>query len=161
MKARKKQQLEAHGWHVGSVDEFVGLSAAEAAYIELKFALSAQLKQCRQQRKLTQGELAERLDSNQSRVANDVPCAAAPGLTTQQTALHASERDTPRIQQARQDYRWRIRALDLRRLKFVDESSVHLAMTRRYGRVPAGERIVGSVPRSLRRVLCQDRCRAP
>ena len=69
MKAKKKQQLEAHGWHVGSVDEFLGLSAADAAYIELKLALSAQLKQCRQQRKLTQVELAKRLQSNQSRVA--------------------------------------------------------------------------------------------
>jgi DNA-binding XRE family transcriptional regulator len=69
MKVKKKQQLEAHGWHVGSVDEFLGLSPAEAAYIELKLALSAQLKQCRQQRKLTQAELARRLQSNQSRVA--------------------------------------------------------------------------------------------
>jgi DNA-binding XRE family transcriptional regulator len=69
MKAEKKQQLEAHGWHVGSADEFLGLSAAEAAYIELKLALSAQLKQCRQQQQLTQVELAKRLKSNQSRVA--------------------------------------------------------------------------------------------
>jgi hypothetical protein len=69
MKAKKKQQLEAHGWRVGSVDEFLGLNAAEAAYIELKLALSAQLKQRRQQQKLTQVELAKRLKSNQSRVA--------------------------------------------------------------------------------------------
>jgi hypothetical protein len=44
MQVEKKQQLAAHGWHVGSVDEFLGLSAAETAYIELKLALSAQLK---------------------------------------------------------------------------------------------------------------------
>jgi hypothetical protein len=69
MKAEKKQHLEAHGWHVGSADEFLGLSAAEAAYIELKLALSAQLKHCRQQQQLTQVELAKRLKSNQSRVA--------------------------------------------------------------------------------------------
>jgi Helix-turn-helix len=69
MKAKKKQQLEAHGWHVGAVDEFLGLSAAEAAYIELKLALSAQRKQRRQQQKLTRVELAKRLQSNQSRVA--------------------------------------------------------------------------------------------
>jgi transposase len=77
---------------------------------------------------------------------DEVPGAPAPGLTPQQKSLHASERDTPRIQQARQDYRQRLTALDLRRLKFVDESSVHLAMTRLYGRAPAGERAVGSVP---------------
>jgi DNA-binding XRE family transcriptional regulator len=69
MQAKKKHQLEAQGWHVGSVDEFLGLSAAEAAYIELKLALSASLKQCRQQQQLTQVELAKRLQSNQSRVA--------------------------------------------------------------------------------------------
>ena len=62
-------QFEAHGRHMGAVDEFLGLSAAEAAYIELKLALSAQLKQCRQQQKLTQVELAKRLQSSQSRVA--------------------------------------------------------------------------------------------
>jgi transposase len=77
-----------------------------------------------------------------------VPCAPAPGLTTQKKSLHASERDTPRIQQARQAYRQRLAALDLRRLKFVDESSVNLAMTRLYGRAPAGERVVGSVPQN-------------
>src|SRR5215510_1454118 len=69
MRAKKKHQLEAQGWHVGSVDEFLGLSAAEVAYIELKLALSASLKQCRQRQQLTQVELAKRLQSNQSRVA--------------------------------------------------------------------------------------------
>jgi transposase len=33
-------------------------------------------------------------------------------------------------------------------LKFVDESSVNLAMTRLYGRAPSGERAVGSVPQN-------------
>jgi transposase len=77
-----------------------------------------------------------------------VPSPPAPGLTPQKKSLHAGERDTQRIQQARQDYRQRITALDLRRLKFVDESSVNLAMTRLYGRAPAGERAVGSVPQN-------------
>jgi transposase len=33
-------------------------------------------------------------------------------------------------------------------LKFVDESGVTLAMTRLYGRAPAGERAIGSVPQN-------------
>jgi transposase len=33
-------------------------------------------------------------------------------------------------------------------LKFVDASGVNLAMTRLYGRAPAGERVVGSVPQN-------------
>jgi transposase len=78
--------------------------------------------------------------------SHDVPGAPAPRITTQKKSLHASERDTPRIQQARQDYRQQITALDLKRLKFVDESGVHVAMTRLDGRAPAGERVLGSVP---------------
>jgi transposase len=38
----------------------------------------------------------------------------------------------------------------VRRLKFVDESGVNLAMTRLYGRAPRGERVVGSVPQNYR-----------
>jgi transposase len=77
-----------------------------------------------------------------------VPGAPAPGLPTPQKSLHASERDTPRVQQARQAYRQRITALDLRRVKCVDESGVNLAMTRLYGRAPTGERAIGSVPQN-------------
>ena len=36
----------------------------------------------------------------------------------------------------------------MRRLKFVDESGVNLAMTRRYGRAPRGTRVIGSVPQN-------------
>jgi transposase len=38
--------------------------------------------------------------------------------------------------------------LDLRRLKFVDESGVNISMTRLYGRAPRGERVIGSVPQN-------------
>jgi transposase len=41
-----------------------------------------------------------------------------------------------------------ITALDPRRLTFVDESGVNLAMTRLYGRAPPGERVIGSVPQN-------------
>jgi len=38
--------------------------------------------------------------------------------------------------------------VDIQRLKFVDESGVNLALTRLYGRAPAGTRAVGSVPQN-------------
>ena len=41
-----------------------------------------------------------------------------------------------------------IASLDVRRLKFIDESGVNLAMTRLYGRAPKGERVVGTVPQN-------------
>ena len=77
-----------------------------------------------------------------------VPPPHAAGAPTQKKSLHAAERDTPRVQQARADYRQVIEALDVRRLKFVDESGVNLAMTRLYGRAPKGERVVGSAPQN-------------
>jgi transposase len=39
-------------------------------------------------------------------------------------------------------------AMDVRRLKFVDESGGNLAMTRLYGRAPRGTRVIGSVPQN-------------
>ena len=69
MKARKKKQLETHGWQIGSVEEFLGLSDQEAAYIELKLKLSEGLKKHRKQKNLTQVELAKMLRSSQSRIA--------------------------------------------------------------------------------------------
>ena len=45
-------------------------------------------------------------------------------------------------------YGEQIAAVDLQRLKFVDESGINLTLTRLYGRAPAGERAVGSVPRN-------------
>jgi transposase len=62
--------------------------------------------------------------------------------------MHASERDTPRVQAERALYRDLSATLDLRRLKFIDESGINLALTRLYGRAPRGERALGSVPQN-------------
>jgi transposase len=77
-----------------------------------------------------------------------VPRPPALGAAAKKKSLHAAERDTPRVQQARTAYRQRTAALELRRLKFVDEAGINLAMTRLYGRAPKGERVVGSVPQN-------------
>jgi transposase len=42
----------------------------------------------------------------------------------------------------------RVSGLDVRRLRFIDEAGVNLAMTRLYGRAPRGERVRESVPRN-------------
>jgi hypothetical protein len=62
--------------------------------------------------------------------------------------MHASERDTPRVQAERLHYRDLSAALDLRRVKFIDESGINIAMTRLYGRAPRGERALGSAPQN-------------
>jgi len=68
------------------------------------------------------------------------------GLATKKKALHAAERETTRVQQARVSDGQRITALDVRRLKLVDESGVNVALTPLYGRAPKGERVIGTVP---------------
>jgi len=65
----KRRRLEAKGWKVGSAQEFLRLSAEEAAYIDLKVRLATSLRERRRRRRLTQAGLAKLLRSSQSRVA--------------------------------------------------------------------------------------------
>ena len=69
MNKRKQETLKKKGWKVGTVAEFLDLSAEESAYIEMKLALSEKLKERRLHKNLTQAQLAEAIDSSQSRVA--------------------------------------------------------------------------------------------
>jgi hypothetical protein len=69
MKQTKRAKLEAAGWAVGSVKEFLSLSEADAALIDIKLALSRNLWDRRNKQGLSQVQLAERLQSSQSRVA--------------------------------------------------------------------------------------------
>jgi transposase len=69
-------------------------------------------------------------------------------MAAKKKSLHASERDSARVEQARTNYRAMIGSLEVSRLKFVDECGVNLAMTRRYGRAPKGIRVVGAVPQN-------------
>jgi hypothetical protein len=78
--------------------------------------------------------------------ADDGPGAAAPGAPAQKTSLHASERETPPVQQARALDQQRLTALALPRWTCVDASGVNLALTRGSGRAPAGARGMGSGP---------------
>jgi DNA-binding XRE family transcriptional regulator len=65
----KKQRLKNKGWKIGRVDQFLGLTPEETAYIELKLALADHVKERREKKHLTQVELAGLLKSSQSRVA--------------------------------------------------------------------------------------------
>lgn len=69
MEKAKKAHLEAHGWRVGTAEEFLGLTPEEAAYVELKLKLSDAVREFRKRKNLTQAQLAELLESSQSRVA--------------------------------------------------------------------------------------------
>jgi DNA-binding XRE family transcriptional regulator len=69
MDVRKRRRLEAAGWTVGSVADFLSLSDEEVALVEMKIALSARVKAWRTRAHMTQAALAKRLKSSQSRVA--------------------------------------------------------------------------------------------
>lgn len=69
MDNNKRARLEAKGWKVGTVDEFLGLTPEESAYIELRLKLSDAVRQFRKEKHITQVQLAELLSSSQSRIA--------------------------------------------------------------------------------------------
>lgn len=69
MEATKRKKLEEAGWSAGSAADFLGLSPAEAAYVELKLALSTGLKERRANRGIPQARLAKQIGSSQSRIA--------------------------------------------------------------------------------------------
>jgi len=69
MRTAKRRKLESAGWKVGGADEFLGLTADEAAYIEMKLALGISLRDRRVGKNLSQVEFARMVKSSQSRVA--------------------------------------------------------------------------------------------
>ena len=68
MNQEKQERLEAQGWKVGTVSEFLELTPEEAALIEIKLALSRGLREQRE-RQMTQAELAGKIKSSQPRIA--------------------------------------------------------------------------------------------
>lgn len=69
MHSAKRKKLESAGWKTGSAAEFLGLTPAEEAYIELCARLAGGVRDRRLHRNLTQVQLAKMLGSSQSRVA--------------------------------------------------------------------------------------------
>jgi len=96
MKAAKQRKLEAKGWKIGSVTDFLKLSPEEAAYIELKLSLSNSLKERRSKKKITQVEFAKMVNTSQSRVAKmeaGDPSVSIDLLVKSLLALGASPKD--------------------------------------------------------------------
>jgi transposase len=88
------------------------------------------------------------------------------GLPLKKKSPHASERDTPGIEQERGEFAEEVEPIEPGRLVFVDETGVTTAMTPAYGRAPSGERVESSAPASWESVtviaaLGADGVRAP
>lgn len=96
MRKSKKMRLEESGWTIGSADEFLDLSSEESAYLDLKLRLSDNLRKRRNQKKLSQQQLASLIKSSQSRVAKmeaGDPTVSLDLLVKTLLALGASDRD--------------------------------------------------------------------
>ncbi|MGH8200036.1 MAG: helix-turn-helix transcriptional regulator [Steroidobacteraceae bacterium] len=100
MRAAKRKRLEARGWKIGSVGDFLDLSDQESVYIELRLKLARGLKARRNARGLSQTQLAKAVQSSQSRVAKmeaGDPTVSLDLLVRSLLALGASNRDLGRI----------------------------------------------------------------
>lgn len=69
MNKAQKERLKAAGFRIGSAAEFLNLTDEERAFVELKLALAAFLREVRSRHGWTQAEIAHRINSSQSRVA--------------------------------------------------------------------------------------------
>src|SRR5437763_14716205 len=68
------------------------------------------------------------------------------GLPRKKKVPRAQEQDRPEVQEHRREFCEGLAGIDPRRLVFVDECGANTAMTRRYGRAPAGQRVYSDTP---------------
>lgn len=100
MRASKRKKVEAAGWKVADTGEFLGLTAAEEAFIELRLRLAEGLRARRTRKKLTQTDLAEVIQSSQSRVAKmeaGDPTVSVDLIVRSLIALGVSHKEIARI----------------------------------------------------------------
>lgn len=69
MDRKKQRSLEAAGFRFGSAEGFLDLTPEERSLVELRLAVSRAVRRLREERRLTQQQLADRLNSSQSRIA--------------------------------------------------------------------------------------------
>ena len=96
MNKAKQRRLEQAGWKVGSAKELLKLTPDEAAYIEMRLALSHNFRALRTRKRMTQVQAAKVLGSSQSRVAKleaGDPSVSLDLLVRSNLALGASRKD--------------------------------------------------------------------
>jgi hypothetical protein len=100
MDKAREHRLETGGWRVGSAADFLELSPAEAAFVELKLALADLLRDTRLRRGWTQVQVAQQLGSSQSRIAKMEAADATVSLdllVRSLLALGASRKEVGRV----------------------------------------------------------------
>src|SRR5882724_10179564 len=100
MREAKQRWLAAKGWKTGDAKGFLGLSEQEEVYIDLHLKLAEGLKTRRIQQRLTQFQLAEIVQSSQSRIAemeSGDPTVSLDALVKALLALGTSARELAKI----------------------------------------------------------------
>ncbi len=69
MDKAKRKSLETAGWRIGDAADFLGLTNEERRLVNLRLTVSRTVRLLRERQRLTQVELATRLQSSQSRIA--------------------------------------------------------------------------------------------
>ena len=69
MNHKQRNRLTTAGWRIGSAADFLGLSAAETLFVEIKLAFADAVRNRRAKLGITQAELGRRMHSSQTRVA--------------------------------------------------------------------------------------------
>ncbi len=75
----KRAALEAAGFRLSTVAEFLGLSEEDDDLVELRVALSQEIRRLRKVRRMSQREVARRMKTSQPRIANIE--GASPGVS--------------------------------------------------------------------------------
>jgi transposase len=68
------------------------------------------------------------------------------GLPRKKKVPRAAEQDSPKVRKRRREFCAGLAGVDPQRLVFVDECGATTAMTRPYGRAPAGQRVYADTP---------------
>jgi DNA-binding transcriptional regulator YiaG len=100
MNRATRRRLEARGWSIGTAADFLKLTPEEVRLVELRLALCHAVKERRRRAKIPQEELADRMNTSQSRIAKIESCD--PHVSTDMMfnaffALGASLQDASRV----------------------------------------------------------------
>jgi predicted XRE-type DNA-binding protein len=76
MEKRKRKALETGGWVFDDAEDFLELTPEERCLVELRIAISRDIRARREQQHMTQLQLAKKLKTSQPRVAKIEPGSA-------------------------------------------------------------------------------------
>jgi hypothetical protein len=98
MDPAKKRRLEAGGWRVGTVAEFLGLTPAESEYVEIMASMSLAVRRVRNRRRWSRARFAKRLRTSTARVRElEVGIVPFDELLNALLEFGATRRDIARI----------------------------------------------------------------